>query len=188
MRLRTTLILLCGAALHAQQAPPPNLGGDPQIIGVLNRIAQQTARLTPMLEQIHAREWVTQGASETYIAQLDSARQQVGAIQTEMAALTQHPDRMQDCMKGLFRVQAFHGRLESLMGGLRRYQNSPLADLIESVASEDEGDLEKLQSYILDLANQKDQEFLVVDHEAQRCRATLSRDPAPAKNARRAQP
>ena len=71
------------------------------------------------------------------------------------------------------------------MGGLRRYQNAPLADLIESVASEDRGDLEKLQNYILDLANQKEQEFLVVDHEAQRCRATISREPAPGKNVRR---
>jgi ABC-type transport system involved in cytochrome bd biosynthesis fused ATPase/permease subunit len=180
----------CWIAVRAQQqpAPPPGFMGDPQIITVFNRIAQQTARLMPMLAEVHARDWVAKGASETYIAQLQSAQTQVQAVQTDMAALAQHPDNMQDCMKGLFRVQALHGSLESLMGGLRRYQNSPLADLIESVAAEDQSDLEKLQSYILELANQKEQEFLVVDHEAQRCRATISREPAPAKSVRRTAP
>jgi ABC-type transport system involved in cytochrome bd biosynthesis fused ATPase/permease subunit len=176
------VICACWVVVRAQTpapAPPPGFTGDPQILAVFNRISQQTARLTPMLEEVHARDWVAKGASDTYVAQLESAQTQIQAIQTDMAALAQHPDHMQDCMKGLFRVQALHGSLESLMGGLRRYQNSPLADLIESVAAEDQSDLAKLQSYILDLANQKEQEFLVVDHEAQRCRATISREPAP---------
>jgi ABC-type transport system involved in cytochrome bd biosynthesis fused ATPase/permease subunit len=184
------IAFLLDIVLVAQQpaALPPGFTGDPRIISVFNRISQQTARLTPMLAEVHARDWVTKGASETYVAQLESAQQQVKAVQTEMGALAQHPDHMQDCMKGLFRVQALHGSLESLMGGLRRYQNSPMADLIESVAAEDQSDLEQLQSYILDLANQKEQEFLVVDHEAQRCRASISREPAPGKKKPGSQP
>jgi hypothetical protein len=195
MRLRFALFTaavavgpVCWIALRAQQppAPPPPFAGDQQIITVFNRISQQTARLVPMLEQVHAHDWIAKGASETYSAQLASAQTQIQAIQADMSALSQHPDRMQDCMKALFRVQAFHGALDSLMGGLRRYQNSPLADLIQSVAAEDQTDLQKLQNYILDLANQKEQEFLVVDHEAQRCRATISREPAPARGVRKA--
>lgn len=176
--------------LCAQQpaALPPGFTGDPRIITVFNRISRQTARLTPMLAEVHARDWVAKGASETYVAQLGSAELQVQAVQTDMGALAQHPDHMQECMRGLFRVQALHGSLESLMGGLRRYQNSPLADLIESVAAEDQSDLEQLQSYILDLANRKEQEFLVVDHEAQRCRAGISREPAPGKKKTGSQP
>jgi hypothetical protein len=177
-------VIGCWFAVRAQQ--PSSFTGDPQIIGILNRISQQTARLAPMLEQVHAREWVQKGASETYAAQLESARRQVQAVQTDMTTLAQHPDHMQECMRALFRVQALHGALESLMGGLRKYQNPPLADLIESVAAENQSDLEKLQNYILDLANQKEQEFLVVDHEAQRCRATISREPAPARSVKKA--
>lgn len=179
MRLCLALFA-CSIGLQAQQ-PPASFMGDPQIFGILNRISKQTARLAPMLDQVHVQEWVSKGASETYVSQLASIQAQVQAVQTEMSGLVQHPENMQDCMKGLFRVQTLHGALESLMVGLRRYQNAPLADLIESVAAEDQGDLQKLQNYILDLANQKEQEFLVVDHEAQRCRATLSREPAPTK-------
>ena len=76
------------------------------------------------------------------------------------------------------RVEAAHQLLGSLMGGLRRYQNPALADLIESVAAEDHSDVERLQQYLLDLDGAKEQQFEVVDREAQRCRGMLSRQPA----------
>jgi hypothetical protein len=154
---------------------------DPQVLAAFHGIAQHASRLLPMLEQVRAKDWVSDGAPDTYATQLETARTQIKAIGTEMDALSRHPEQMQDCMKGLFRVQAFHGLLDSLMGGLRKYQNPPLADLIQSVAAEDQADIEKLQSWILQLADEKEQEFQVVDHEAQRCRATLSKQPAAPK-------
>jgi hypothetical protein len=78
------IAFLLDIVLVAQQpaALPPGFTGDPRIISVFNRISQQTARLTPMLAEVHARDWVTKGASETYVAQLESAQQQVKAVQT----------------------------------------------------------------------------------------------------------
>jgi hypothetical protein len=175
------LLLACRLGVQAQIGVQGQV--DPLVLDAFKGIAQHTARLLPMLERIRVQEWIAQGAPETYSAQLDSARKQIGAIGSEMDALAQHPDRMQDCMKGLFRVQAFHLALDSLMGGLRKYQNPPLADLIQSVAAEDQSDIEKLQGYILQLADEKEQEFQVVDHEAQRCRASLSKQPAAPKAA-----
>jgi len=182
MRPRSVFIATILAVLFAcrvdVQAQQP---AEPQVLDAFHAIAQHAARLLPMLDQVRAKEWVAQGAPETYVAQVDSARQQIRAIGTEMEALTQHSDHMQECMRGLFRVQAFHGALESLLGGLRKYQNPALADLIQSVAAEDQRDNEKLQTYVLELADEKEQEFQVVDHEAQRCRATLSKQPAAKK-------
>ncbi len=171
--------LACWFGLRAQQPqPPPPYSDDPQTLETLNRIAKQTARLEPLLEQVHVGDWVAQGASETYTAQLESIRAQVQAVGVDMTNIAQRPDNMQDCLKGLFRVQTMHVAMQSLMGGLRRYQNAALADLIESVASEDQGDLQKLQNHIVDLANRREQEYLIADHEAQRCRAEISREPA----------
>lgn len=163
-------VLMSGA--KAQQPP------DPQVLAAFHGIAQHASRLLPMLEQVRAQEWVSLGAPETYVQQVERARQQIQAIGTEMDLLTQHPEAMQDCIKALFRVQTFHGALDSLLGGLRRYQNPALADLVQSVAAEDQGDIERLQAYILQLADEKEQEFQVVEHEAQRCRADLSKNPA----------
>jgi len=166
------------AVLYAQQP------FEAPVIATFQRISQHAGRLAPMLGQVSAQEWLAKGAPDTYVAQLTSTRQQLDAIMADMSALAQHPEQMQDCMKGLFRIQAFHRSLDSLMGGLRKYQNPALADLIQSVAAEDQSDLDKVQSWVLDLADQKEQEYKVIDHEAQRCRAILSKDPAPAPRKR----
>jgi hypothetical protein len=81
-------------------------------------------------------------------------------------------------MNALFRLQATHLALSSLMGGVRRYQNPALADLIESVAAEAGGDIDRFQKHLLEMSTEKEQQFTLVDREAQRCRANLSRQPA----------
>ena len=185
MRLRTAVFAaVCVLpVLHAQQPP------DPQIIGAFSHISERALRLDPMLQQARTTEWVTKGAPDTYVSQMATTRGQIAAIQADMTELGQHPDHMQDCMKAIFRVRAFHRSLDSLMGGLRRYQNPALADLIQSVSAEDEADLDVLQNYVLELANEKEQEYQVVDREAQRCRATLSRQPAtPPKTTKKTTP
>jgi len=160
---------------------------DPEILDIFAGISKHAARIEPMLQQIHPAEWVAKGAPETYVTQWQSALEQLQAIRNDMSALTQHPDRMQDCMKALFRVQASQKALLSLMGGLRRYQNPALAELIESVSAEDQGDLDRLQQYLLELAGEKEQQYALVDREAQRCRSTLAGQPATPKTNRRTQ-
>jgi hypothetical protein len=193
MRLRAPVlaVLLGGAAcwlmVRAQQpaaqtsSPVAAIPADQRTIEMFQRIAQYPGRLAPYLEQVHTSEWVAKGAPATYNAQLASARQQIDAIRNEMSSLAEQPENMQDSIRALFRVQTFHRLIDSLMGGLRKYQNPALADLIQSVAVEDQEDLSRLQEYILELANAREQEFRVVDHEAQRCRATLSKEPAKRK-------
>ena len=177
MRLLTAILLssllLSSGAAFAQSGDP-----DPQILDIFNGMSRHAARIEPMLRQLKPADWVAKGAPDAYVAQLSSALIEVQGIQTDMASLVQHPDRMTDAMKALFRVESSHQLLGSLMGGLRRYQNPALADLIESVAAEDQSDIERLQQYLLDLAGTKEQQFEVVDKEAQRCRGTLSRQPA----------
>lgn len=151
---------------------------DEEVAAIFNRLSQRAARIEPMLAQLHPNDWIAKGAPDTYLAQWNSIREQFGAIQSDMAALAQHPDLLTESMKALFRVQATHLMLGSLLGGTRKYQNPALADLIESVAAEDSGDIDRFEKHLLELADEKEQQFTVVDREAQRCRATLSRQPA----------
>jgi uncharacterized protein HemY len=64
------------------------------------------------------------------------------------------------------------------MGAVRRYQNPALADLIEAVAAEDQGDIDRMQQYLVELAAEKERQLDVVNTEAQRCRGLLSQQPA----------
>jgi hypothetical protein len=171
----------CCVPLVSGQQPPRSEAGidDAQAIAAFNAISQHMARLQPMLEQVRVKEWVAKGAPDAYVQQLASIGKEIQGIESDMARLAQRPDQMQDCMRGLFRVQALHIPLHSLMAGLRKYQNPALADLIESVAAEDQTQIGKFEQYVLQLADAKDQMYSIVDKEAQRCRATLSREPAP---------
>jgi len=65
---------------------------------------------------------------------------------------------------------------------VRRYQNPAVGDLLVSVVSANSANRDQLRQYVTDLAQTKEQEFQIVDGEAQRCRGTLMRQP-PAKSA-----
>jgi hypothetical protein len=177
-------IILGSLALSAQTVGPPGPVStnqqttDQQILDIYTGMSRHAARIEPMLRQLKPTDWVAKGAPDAYVGQWNSALIEIEGIQSDMSALIQHPDHMTDAMKALFRVEASHQILGSLMAGLRRYQNPALADLIESVAAEDHSDIERLQQYLLDLAGTKEQQFEVVDREAQRCRGILSRQPA----------
>src|SRR5215467_7801352 len=116
MRLLTALLFFCCAAFPQQ---PP----DQDTAAVYNQLAQRAARLEPMLQQLHPRDWIADGAPDTYVLQWTTAVEQFRAIQTDMAALVQQPESMTEAMKALFRVQSTNQLLSSLMGGVRKYQN-----------------------------------------------------------------
>jgi hypothetical protein len=187
-----TLTFSCAAFCQQPDSQQPrsqqSLMTDPEIAATFNQISQRAARIEPMLEQLHPKDWIAKGASDTYLAQWSSTVDQFRAIQSDMSALAQHPENLGDSMKALFRVQAAHRMLGSLMGGVRRYQNPALSDLIESVAADVNGDIDRFERYLVQLSDERDQQFTVVDREAQRCRATLSRQPAePSRTNRRPQ-
>ncbi|HEX4274254.1 MAG TPA: hypothetical protein VHZ74_02815 [Bryobacteraceae bacterium] len=163
-------LLFCCAAFPQQP--------DQEIVAVYNQISQRAARLEPMLQQLHPKDWIAHGAPDTYLAQWTTAIEQFRAIQSDMSALAQQPEVMTESMKALFRIQTANQMLGSLMGGVRKYQNPALADLIESVAAEAGADIERIERHLVEIAGEKEQQFSIVDREAQRCRATLSKQPA----------
>jgi hypothetical protein len=175
------LVLLLSAPVFAQQPKfTPNFTED-QLKSLFQQIGSRAARLQPMVEGIHAAEWVIKGAPDAYVAQQKSTLEQLAAVQADMSALAQHPEQMTDTMKALFRVQALHRLLGTLLGGVRRYQNPAVADLIDSVAAEDQSDLDRVEQHLVDLATLTEQQLQVMDAEAQRCRGILLKQPAPTK-------
>ena len=175
MRTVAAFFLFSGFALCQQVTVTGYTEQD--VIQILNGISQHLARLQPMLDQVRAKDWIQKGAPETYAVQYTSAEAQIKSIQSELTALAQRTDNLQDGMKELFKLQAFHRSLTSVMEGLRKYQNPALADLVSSVAAEDQTYQDKLQYYLIQLATDKDAQYQLVDKEAQRCRAILSKQP-----------
>jgi hypothetical protein len=176
----------CWFAVFARPQTPEtadHIPVDPaDVTAIAGQISRRSGHLRPMFQQVHAADWVANGAPQAYLTQWNSLTAQNDAIQTDMAAVAQHPEAMQDVMKALFRIHRFDSDLDGLLGSVRRYQNPALADLIESVASDDQRGIEKLQQYVLDLADEKERQLEIEDKEAQRCRAALANQP-PARPA-----
>jgi hypothetical protein len=175
-RFALGLILLAGLPLGAQTG---GLAPEWETRKMLADLAAQAQRFKPILDQVDPRAWVAAGAPETYVAQLQSTRNEVDYLTTTTKALADRPEKLSLALEALFRMQAVESFLRSLGEGIRRYQNPALADLLNGLMGETVASRDRLRSYVVDLAAIKEQELALMDQEAQRCRATISRQPAP---------
>jgi|SRR5579863_1768664 len=169
-------ILLAGVlCLSAQPAGMPNAW---DIHKTLEGIAAHAESLTPLLEQVQPENWVSHGAPEAYIAQAKTCRVQLKAVATEARTLSRSPENLPAVLQTLFRIRTLEAMLASLGEGLRKYQNPPMADLLNRAVAENTNNLDRLQQYVLALATAREQDCHVADEEAQRCRESLSKQPA----------
>jgi hypothetical protein len=147
---------------------------------VLKEIAAHAQRLIPVLDQIDAKGMVQNGAPETYASQINESRVQAKAVATEAAALANSPEKLSADLETFFRMQSLDLTLTSIEEGLRKYWNPAIADLLSSQVAQNGPNRERFQRYIVDLAAQHEQEYQIMDHEAQRCRGILAKQPKAA--------
>src|SRR5580704_17637391 len=143
----------------------------------------QAARLKPIRDQLTPKDWVAKGAPEAYIAQWKGAEDELVYLSDSAKALEKQPERLPLALDTYFRLQSLEIRLNSLVEGVRNYQNPAVGDLLMGVAAENSANRDKLRQYITDLAAAKEQEFQIADKEAQRCRGTLTRQTPPKPTA-----
>jgi hypothetical protein len=148
----------------------------------IQALADQAARLTPILNQLTPEEWETKGAPAAYTTQWHAAQDEVGYLVNAAKALEKQPEKLTLALETLFRLQAVESQVNTLVDGVRRYQNPAVGDLLVSVVAANSTNRDQLRQYITDLAKTKEQEFRIVDQEAQRCRGMLVRQP-PARPA-----
>jgi hypothetical protein len=161
----------------AQQAGVPM---DWDVQKLVQAIAAQSGRFLPLVDQIRPKEWLASGASGTYVQQWDEAHSQAQSVKVSSDNLVREPERLTAALDTYFRLQSLEVVLTSLIEGVRKYQNPALADLLRSVLSENNASRQQLRQYLVDLATNKEQEFKVMDEEAQRCRTAISKQPAAA--------
>ena len=176
--LRVLAITVLGQlCTFAQQAGVPT---DWDVQKLVKAVAEQSGRILPLVEQIRPKEWLAKGAPDTYVQQWDSAHAQAQTVKLSADNLVQQPERLSAALDTYFRLQGLEIVLSSLIDGVRKYQNPALADLLRSVLSENNASRQQLRQYVVDLAAVKEQEFKVMDEEAQRCRESISKLPSTA--------
>jgi hypothetical protein len=169
----------------AQSTASAGVSSEWDVRKLLDNLSVQAEHLKPIIDQVHPEAW--QGAPDAYIAQWKSARAELGYFLSSSGALAKDPERLTLALDTYFRMQAMESTLGSLVEGVRKYQNPALAEIAQTFVSENSVNRDRLRQYISDLAGQKEQEFQLVDREAQRCRA-MQLNPAPAKERKSTHP
>jgi hypothetical protein len=170
------LVLLAAGVAFPQAAT--GVSSEWDVRKLLDSLNTQTQHLKPIIDQVKPESWVGKGAPSAYVGQWRSTQAQLRYLLTAGEALSRDPERLTLALEAYFRMQAMESTLGSLMEGIRKYQNPALADLAQSVVSENSVNRDRLRQYIQDLAKQKEEEFKVVDREAQRCRNALVQPPS----------
>jgi hypothetical protein len=152
---------------------------------VVQEIGAHSARLLPVLNRLDASGWVAKGASDTYVEQLDSCRQQARALVDEAAALSRNPEKLSGALQLFFRLQGLETMIYSVQEGARKYQGPQISQELGALFAEGGANRDRLRSYIVNLASERDRQFEVMDREAQRCRATLMAPTPPPKTSGR---
>jgi len=181
---RGLAFVACAAALCAQSAvrqPNAGLETDWDIAPVLKEISSHASRLAPVLDQVYVQNWIAQGASDTYAAQLQSAKEQASAVARSAAVLANNSEQLSAALELLFRIQGIEAMLGSLEEGMRKYQRPGDAQALIALEAENGANRDRLQRYIVNLAQQREQEYQVMDREAQRCRGVLTQLPGRKK-------
>ena len=165
-------------------AQSPGVSADWDVSKTVAALSAQATRLKPILDQLTPQQWVAKGAPETYVAQWKGAEDELGYLVNSAKALEKQPERLTLALDTYFRLQSLELQLNSLADGVRNYQNPAIGDLLLGVLADNSSNRDKLRQYITDLAATKEQEFQIVDKEAQRCRGILTRQPSTAKKSK----
>ena len=122
----------------------------------LDALSAQAKRLKPILDQLTPQEWVAKGAPQTYVAHWKGAEDELGYLVNSAQALGKQPERLTLALDTYFRMQSMEMRLNSLVDGVRNYQNRAVGDLLIGVLAENSVNRDKLRQYITDLAGTKE--------------------------------
>lgn len=174
----TFAFLLLSLCAHGQ-TPAPSVPNAWDIAPVIQDFSEKAQRLKPLLYELKPQEWIAKGAPDTYLSQLTTAQQELDYLMKSAKLFADQPEKLTLAFDAFSRWDSLHARLQTLRDGARRYQDANIGDLLEAVFSVNAENHDKLRQYISDLASQKEEEFAVVDREAQRCRGALTRQPPP---------
>lgn len=185
--MKSPIFLLPMAAISLWGQAAPSVPASWDVSKSVSELAAQVAKLKPVLAQLTPQDWVaSKGAPEAYVGQWQGAQQELDYLAQSAGMLEKQPEKLTAALDLYFRLQAVEWRLQSLADGAHKYQSPDAGDQLAEAVGADATKRDQLRQYITDLAAQNEQEFSVVEREAQRCREDQNRQarpaaPAPAK-------
>ncbi len=179
MTYRVCALMLAAFAAQAQPQPAAAGGVESEwdLQKLLDALSAGSHRIKPILDQCNPQKWQDSQAGQSYAPQWKTAQKELQYLTLTAEKLAKEPERLPVALETFFRLQALESSVSSLIEGIRKYQNSAIGDLLQSALVENHNYRERLRRYLTELAQTKEEEFKVMDKEAQRCRGIMSKQP-----------
>lgn len=136
--------------------------------------AQNVARI---LENLRPKEWIQDGAPPAYVDQHETLGKDLENLTLSAQDLGRNPEKLSAAVDTFLWLDRFNSITQSMAGGVRKYQNAAVADLLESAVTRGGSSVERLKQYMRQLAVAAEQRMETAHSEAQRCRAELVSQP-----------
>jgi len=175
------MLWLMGVLALCASAQQKGIEPDWNMRPVLQEIAAHAQRLSSVLEKIDAKGMLQNGAPDTYAAQIESSKAQAKALAAEALELANSPEKLSADLQAFLRILSLERTVPSIEQALRKYWNPALADPLSREMTSNGANRERFQRYIVELAAEREQEYAIMDHEAQRCRGMLAKQPKTEK-------
>ena len=161
------------AAQNKATPEPAGISSEWDVRTTLTTLAKNSEQILPLLDSYKVDDWIAKGATPAYKQQLESARIQVQSMPVVVGKLEKNVEKLSATLDVYFRLQSIDDVLGSLQEGVTKYQNPALAELLQGFLNQSSNARRQLRQYLVDLAALKEQEYAVMDKEAQRCRGQL---------------
>ena len=153
---------------------------------IVDDLAADNEKLRAVFGALNPQDWYSKkGASNAYIQQLQMGQRQLNDLIISSKQLAQKTESLPLALDNYFRLEALAVTARSLGEGAQRYADRRTADQLNTWIARNFSTREHFRDYIQDLSKTQEQNFRVADEEAQRCRGMISRQPPPAKRARK---
>jgi len=128
---------------------------------------------TKIVGQLQPKDWVRNGAPEVYVEQHKTLLDELEKVRLSAMALRRAPESLEHTVGTFLWVDRTDDLLGSVNGGVRRYYNGAVADLLDSVRNRNGASTNVLKDYMGELAAFVEESMRVAHREAQRCRAEI---------------
>ncbi len=142
-------------------------------------LVQNVETAAKVVVALRPREWIQDGAPETYVEQHATLLAEMEQVKLSAQALGREPERLSYAVGTFLWLDRMDALLASLSGGVRRYYNGAVADLLDSARNRNMDGIATIKGYMRELAVHVEQSMKVAHAEAQRCRSQIVAEPRP---------
>ncbi len=172
---RLAILLFAASLAGAQQAENVGVSAAWDVQAYMTELDNSVRGLEPILGSLTPRDWIAKGASAAYVRQLESSQSSLLSLFDATAKLSREPERLTIAVDAYFQMERIEMLLNSLKEGVRRYQSAEAADKLNIALSQSSVHRDRLRQHIRDLGVVREQEYRIIDQEAQRCRGSILR-------------